>query len=174
MLSWIIAIALFALPVLELTVLIKTGQLIGFWATLALVVGAGILGAAVLSRQSLTVLRQTQTALEEGRAPIGPALDGAFLLLAGVLLMLPGLVSDAVALLLLIPPLRRLIARWSARYLLAHGNVQIWARRRERSRVRAGPDQSNSRDAGSGAIIEGEFERLGERSIDDPPRRDQR
>lgn len=172
MLRWILGLGVILLPVVELAVLIKTGQLIGLWATLGLVVGAGLLGAAVMSRQSMTVLRQTQTAMAEGRPPIGPALDGAFLLLAGVLLMIPGLVSDALALLLLIPPLRRLIARWSVTRLMAHGDVHVTVRGTRIDGARERPTGRPPANGRSGPVIEGEFERLGERDREGQPRRD--
>lgn len=168
MLRWVLGLGLFVLPVVELTVLIKTGQQVGFWATLGLVLGAGMLGAAILSRQSLTVLRQTQVALAEGRPPIGPALDGAFLLLAGGLLMFPGLVSDAIALLLLVPPIRRAIARWSVARLLASGTVRVKMRGTRINGAREPTAQPSSRKGGSDSIIEGEFKRLDERNVKEP------
>ena len=82
--------SLIALPILELALLIKTGQAIGFWPTLALVVGAAVLGGAIMSRQGISVARRTREAIAQGRPPVGPVLDGAFLLLAGALLITPG------------------------------------------------------------------------------------
>src|SRR5437763_526198 len=87
-----------ALPFAEIAVLFKTGQLIGFWATLAVLIGAGLLGATILSRQSLTAMRQMQLAMARGEPPVGPMLDSVFLFLAGVLLIAPGLITDALAL----------------------------------------------------------------------------
>jgi UPF0716 protein FxsA len=121
----VLAFILIALPLLELALLIKTGQVIGFWATLAMVVGAGVIGALVLSRQSLAVVRRTREAVAEGRPPVAPVLDGAFLLLAGTLLITPGFISDVLALLLLIPPLRRGVARWGVRRLVRSAHVRI-------------------------------------------------
>jgi UPF0716 protein FxsA len=151
----LIGLALIALPLLELALLIKTGQAIGFWATLGLVVGAGILGAAILSRQSLGVLRRTQEAIAQGRPPVAPVLDGAFLLFAAALLITPGFLSDVLALLLLVPPIRHRVARWSVRRLVhsAHGRISAFEAKRSASSAGA-----------EGPIIEGEFERLGEKT----------
>ena len=158
----IVGLLLILLPVAELAVLIKTGQVIGVWATVALVIGMALAGMLVLSRQSFTVFHQTLEALSEGRLPLGPVLDGLFLMLAGTLLLLPGLISDAAALVLLIPPVRRAVAVWSVQRLLR-------SRPMPESGGDAGwpPDGSARPNAagnrGGGPVIEGEFERLDER-----------
>ena len=158
----VLAFILIALPLLELALLIKTGQAIGFWATLAMVVGAGVIGALVLSRQSLAVVRRTREAVAQGRPPVAPVLDGAFLLLAGALLITPGFISDVLALLLLIPPLRRGVARWGVRRLVRSAHVRIGT---HRAGVEAEPSPSKA-TAAEGPIIEGEFERLGEKTTE--------
>ena len=82
---------LIVVPVLELALLVKTGQVIGVWPTLALVVTAAFTGHSIISRQSFTVLRQTLEAMSEGRPPVAQVLDGLFLMLAGALFLTPGL-----------------------------------------------------------------------------------
>ncbi len=149
----VLGLTLILLPVAELAVLIKTGQVIGVWATVALVIGMGFVGLLVLSRQSFTVLRKTLESMSEGRPPVEPVLDGLFLMLAGGLLVMPGLLSDAVALVLLVPPIRRAIARWSIRRILASPNVRIT--------INEGFEESR-RPPGGGPTIEGEFRRVDE------------
>ena len=90
----VLGLTLIALPMLELALLIKTGQAIGFWATLALLVAAAVIGGAIMSRQGISVARRTQEAIAQGRPPVGPVLDGAFLFLAGALLISPGFITD--------------------------------------------------------------------------------
>ena len=156
----LVGLLLIALPLCELALLIRTGQAIGFWPTLGLVVGAALLGGAVMSRQGLTVARKTQEAIALGRSPAGPALDGAFLLLAGGLLVMPGFITDGLALLLLIPPVRLGVARWCVRRLADRVHVEI-----ETPEART---PGNTHDAkghsASGPVIEGEFERLSEKA----------
>ena len=161
MLRLTLGLILIALPMVELALLIKAGQAIGVWATLGLVVGAGILGAAILAHQGTSVVRRTQQALAQGRPPVAPVLDGVFLVLAGVLLITPGFLSDALALLLLIPPVRRGVARWGVKQLVARAHVQL--------RAAGGKIRGRSRAAaccrpGQGPVIEGEFERLDEKA----------
>jgi UPF0716 protein FxsA len=156
----LLGLLLIALPLCELALLIRTGQAIGFWATLGLVAGAALAGAAVMSRQGLTVARKTQAAIALGLSPAGPALDGAFLLLAGGLLVMPGFITDGLALLLLIPPMRRAVARWCVRRLAESVHLELKAHEARR--------QGNTHEAqpnvAGGPIIEGEFERLSEKA----------
>lgn len=148
-----------ALPFLEIALLIKSGQVIGFWPTLAMVLGAGVLGAAIWSRQGLSVARKTREAIAQGRPPVGPVLDGAFLLLAGALLITPGFLTDILALLLLIPPIRHKIMRWTVRRLVERAHVQV---RTFDARIQSETGQSSP--GTKGPVIEGEFERLGEKT----------
>ncbi len=153
MIRLILGLVLILLPVAELAVLIKTGQSIGVWATVALVIGMGFAGLLVLSKQSFTVLRRTLESMSEGRPPVGPVLDGLFLMLAGALLVMPGLISDAAALVLLVPPIRRAIARWSIRRILENPNVRVT--------INEGAEPPR-RPPDDGTTIEGEFQRLDE------------
>lgn len=79
---------------------------IGLWATLGLLVAAGILGAVLARRQKILVLGRLQSELEHDRLPADALLDGVLLLVAAVLLIVPGILSDFAAIILLLPPLR--------------------------------------------------------------------
>jgi UPF0716 protein FxsA len=97
-------------PLAEILVLIVVGDAIGAgWTVLALV-GAGLLGIAVIRILGAASLRELQGALLRQEPPTGALVRGACVLLAGMLLIVPGFLSDAVALLLLIPPLRTALA----------------------------------------------------------------
>jgi UPF0716 protein FxsA len=173
MARFVLGLALIALPVLELALLIKTGQAIGFWATLGLLLAAGVLGAMIMSHQGISVARKTREAIALGRPPVGPVLDGAFLLLAGALLISPGFLTDVLALALLVPPVRRKMARWCVRSLVERAHVQ--ARMYEaRSQRRPGSSGQPPTAGGpvDGPLIEGEFERLGEKARTPHPGKD--
>jgi UPF0716 protein FxsA len=165
----VLGLTLIALPIFELALLIKTGQAIGFWATLGLVLGAGVIGAMIMSRQGLTVARRTREAVALGRPPVGPVLDGAFLLLAGALLISPGFITDVLALALLVPPIRRKVARWCVRRLVERAHVQV---KMHEARARGEPGPSGPSPASGGPVIEGEFERLGEKARAPHPGKD--
>jgi UPF0716 protein FxsA len=161
----VIGLILVALPFAELALLVKTAKAVGFWAMLGMVVGAGVLGAFVLSRAGSGALRRAAQAIDEGRPPMADTLDGAFLMMAGMLLITPGFLTDAMALLLLLPPLRRALARWAVRRVLARGGLdeQTATPAGDRS---GGTSHASPRDRGSGPIIEGGFERLSEKPSD--------
>jgi UPF0716 protein FxsA len=159
MLRLAVGLVFIVVPMLELLLLIEIGQGIGTLPTLALVIGTALTGALIISRQSLAVVSRTLEALSEGRTPVEPVLDGLFLLMAGALLLTPGLITDVVALALLVPPLRRLIARAAMRWALRRTKVHI-----ETFTAGSGPrDRRRADDDGS--VIEGEFERIDERPV---------
>jgi UPF0716 protein FxsA len=157
MLRLAVGLVFIVVPMLELLLLIQIGQSIGALPTVALVVGTALTGAFIISRQSLAVVSRTLEALSDGRTPVEPVLDGLFLLAAGALLLTPGLITDVVALALLVPPLRRLIARAAMRWALRRTRVHI-----ETFTARTGPEGWRP-TVDDGGVIEGEFERIDER-----------
>jgi UPF0716 protein FxsA len=162
-------LVLVAFPLLELVILIRTGQAIGLWPTVAIVLGTAFLGATVLRWQGFQVLNKLSADLEAGRPPIEPIADGAMLLVAGALLISPGLLTDVAGLLLLIPPVRTLIRHFVGQRILNSPDVftEVVTRRgtktRERDAVRR--PRSHSR-AEQGPIIEGDYERVDETGRD--------
>jgi UPF0716 protein FxsA len=110
--------SLLVLQLFDLGLLVVLSRSIGFWTTLAVLLGVGLVGSALARRESGRVWRSFQGALADGRAPEHGIIDGVLVLLGGVLLLLPGVLSDVVGLLLFVPPLRRALAarlreRWS-------------------------------------------------------------
>jgi UPF0716 protein FxsA len=160
-------------PLLEIALLVKLGSVFGFWPTFGIVVGTAVLGSSVLHHQGFAVLRRGQEALAAGRPPIEPVVDGVFLLISGLFLITPGLITDSIGILLLIPPLRRMIAKWSFGKLLANGTMSGsvftqtretgWGNRSPASGPAHDPRRSASPKSG-GPVIDGEFERLDERT----------
>lgn len=100
-----------AFPLIEIAVLIKAGEVIGFWPTITLLIGAGVLGVLVIRQQGLTMVGRMLNAASAGQLPVEPLLDSYVLVVAGALLIMPGFVSDVIGLLLLVPPLRALAIR---------------------------------------------------------------
>ncbi|MDB5623787.1 MAG: FxsA family protein [Devosia sp.] len=98
--------ALLLLPILEIALFIKVGQAIGLLSTLGLVIGAALLGVLLLRQQGVSVLGQLRREVGRGEMPARAIADAMMLGIAAVLLVLPGFFSDAVALCLLLPPVR--------------------------------------------------------------------
>jgi UPF0716 protein FxsA len=104
--------ALFAF--LELAVLIEIGDAIGTLGALALVVAGIVAGAMLVKRGGLGALRGAQDSLRRGEAPGGALFDGACIVAAGLLFAFPGVVSDLLALPLVLPWTRAALLRWLA------------------------------------------------------------
>ncbi|CAA7621926.1 FxsA family protein [Magnetospirillum sp. UT-4] len=110
--AWMVLLAVIAVPVIEIALFVKSAQLIGVLPTVLLAVGAGIAGIALVRLQGLGLLWRTRSQLDRGELPMAEVFDAVCLALAGGLLLLPGFLSDVVALALLLPPVRLLLRQW--------------------------------------------------------------
>jgi UPF0716 protein FxsA len=137
--GWILLLILIGWPVLEIAVFIQVGEAIGLLYTIVLFIAAGAFGLLLLRAEGLSLLMRAQRQMNEGIVPVNEAFNALCLVLAGVLLILPGFVTDFLALLLFVPPVRAAL-----RGLLVH-----WADTHRR-RARTGP----------GLVIEGDYEDL--------------
>jgi UPF0716 protein FxsA len=99
-------------PLVELYLLIRLGRYIGVGATVAIVIGTGVVGAWLTRMQGLRVLRELRQRIESGQMPTGPLIDGLLILVAGAVLLTPGLITDACGFLLLTPRFRAVVHRW--------------------------------------------------------------
>jgi UPF0716 protein FxsA len=97
-----------AVPAVELALLIELGRQIGTLGTLAIIVVTGAVGAALARQQGLRVLRDLQSEMGAGSLPADALIDGAIILLAGALLITPGILTDVFGFLCLVPATRAL------------------------------------------------------------------
>lgn len=115
-------------PIAELALLLEIGKHLGLAATLALIVATGALGAWLARRQGLGVLAEIRSEMAEGRLPAGRLVDGALILVAGAVLMTPGVLTDALGFFCLFPPGRRRLKSYLRRRFeraLRTGAVQV-------------------------------------------------
>ncbi|HHT9153705.1 MAG TPA: FxsA family protein [Candidatus Hypogeohydataceae bacterium YC40] len=120
-----------AIPLIEFYILLRLGQAIGLWPTLAIVFGTGLFGAIIAKRQGLAILRRLLYEMEQGILPAEALFDGVLLLLAGALLITPGLLTDTLGIMLLLPLTRRLIKAWLRKKIeqkIARGEIKIYTR----------------------------------------------
>lgn len=106
---------LIGVPMIELYVLIKVGSFIGALPTVVLTLGTAGLGVWLVRVQGLGVLARVGRSLAADELPALDLMDGALLLVAGLFLLLPGFVTDALGFLLLVPPVRHWLIRRSVR-----------------------------------------------------------
>lgn len=93
-------------PVVELVVIVQVGREIGVLNTIALLIVVGLVGAVLVRREGVGVMRRVQGAIARGEVPAREVVDGFLILFAGALLLTPGFVSDVLAVVLLVPPAR--------------------------------------------------------------------
>ena len=113
-------------PIAEIFVIIQVGQAIGALPTVGLLILDSIVGAWLLRSQGRRVWAAFREALAAGRVPHREILHGALVIVGGAFLLTPGFISDAVGLLLLIPPTRAAIAGGITRMLVRRGPLR-WA-----------------------------------------------
>lgn len=108
------------LQIFELALLVWLCEETSLALVLALVVGSGLAGSWLLRRQARVLFRPARPARVVGGSSGNPVFDGFAVMLAGVLLIMPGVLTDLLALALLLPPSRRLLGRGAARWVAAN------------------------------------------------------
>ncbi len=112
--------ALILVLLLELTSLVWLVRHIGLLPTMGVTALGTVVGAGMAKHQGRRVFRDWQAALASGQPPAAGALDAMLVVASGILFALPGLLTDALGLILLWPPARRLSARYLRRWLQRH------------------------------------------------------
>ena len=100
------------IPIIELSLLIKIGHSLGIVNTIGIVVITGVIGAYMAKMQGLRILIRIQEDVNQGIMPADKLFDGILILCSGILLITPGLLTDIVGFLGLIPLTRNLFKRW--------------------------------------------------------------
>lgn len=135
----------FLLPALEIGLFIVIGGYLGLWETLALVFLTVFLGFAIINMQKLTIKR-LQHNLRNSVNPANPLANEAFILIAGILLIIPGFFTDFLAVLLLIPPIRSLFIHKISNRLKMQGSMYYSSA------------QNHQSQPASETVLDGEYE----------------
>jgi len=106
-----VALLVLLVPVVEIWLLVQIGHQIGVWPTLGMLVVTAILGFQLARAEGLRVLREVQTALAVGKPPERELIGTFLVFVGGMLLVFPGVLTDAAGVLLLLPPTRALVVR---------------------------------------------------------------
>jgi len=113
-------------PVAELYVLIEVGKKIGSLTTIGIIIFTGILGAYLVKNQGFLILKKIQNDLNDGIMPGDSLIQGAIILVGGILLLTPGFVTDTVGFIFLIPASRNVLKKYLLKWLkgkIAEGNI---------------------------------------------------
>jgi len=97
------------LPFLELMILLKLAELTSALTTLGIIIATGVVGVALARRQGLGVIRRLTAELEAGEMPTTSLVDALLIFVAGALLITPGVITDSIGFLLLVPFFRRFV-----------------------------------------------------------------
>jgi UPF0716 protein FxsA len=120
---------LISLPVLEVASIVEVSRWVGPLATFLLLAASATFGIFLIRSQSVMAGRRMMAALQSGTPPQEPLLETGAIMLAGALFMIPGFVSDILALFLLLPAARRLM--WRGMSLGFRGRVRVWRTERQ-------------------------------------------
>jgi UPF0716 protein FxsA len=126
---FLIFFLLISLPVLEVASIVEVSRWVGPLAAFLLLAASVTFGVFLIRSQSLMAGRRVMAAMQAGTPPEEPLLDTGAIMLAGVLFMIPGFVSDILALFLLLPAARRLM--WRGMSLGFRGRVRTWRTERQ-------------------------------------------
>ena len=122
---FLLLLLLVALPIAELAVLVQVAGSIGVFETIGLLILVSIVGVWLAKRAGLGVVARMRETQARGEAPSRELADGALILLAAGLLVLPGFISDAFGILLLLPPIRAGVRTLVLRRFRGSGNVVV-------------------------------------------------
>lgn len=165
---WLLAIFI-GIPLIEIALFVQIGGEIGLAWTIIIVIATAIAGTMMLRVQGLAVMGRAQDTMKAGEVPVGSLIDGLFLLIAGILLLTPGFLTDFIGFLFFVPAVRQTIGRFLWSRIAQSGSVSInGVRAGGRNR---GPQQGGHTD--KGLIIEGEIihDISGEPNSDNQPER---
>ncbi|WP_315905304.1 FxsA family protein [Vibrio fluvialis] len=108
----ILLILFIAVPVIEIGLFIQVGGVLGLWPTIALVLITAFVGASLVRSQGLHTLMTVQQRMQNGEIPAQQIVEGVMLAVAGVLLLTPGFMTDAMGMLILLPSPRAMLAKY--------------------------------------------------------------
>jgi UPF0716 protein FxsA len=143
-------------PIIEISLFIQIGGKIGGFNTLALVIVTAALGAFCVKREGIATLQSAQQKLQQNQMPAKELIAGAGLLVAGVLLITPGFMTDLFGFLLILPFSRK----WLLERLLKRSNIAFTSHHNDSQHTYSQHQHSTSNhtgDAEQGNVFEGEY-----------------
>ena len=120
-----LALLFLVVPFVELFVLIQVGQAIGALPTIALLVVVSIVGAWLVKKEGLGVVRRAQAQMRGGQVPATELVDGILILFAGALMLTPGFFTDVFGIALMIPTVRRALRGLASKQLSRRAALRL-------------------------------------------------
>ena len=116
-------------PLVELAILVYLGTIIGVLYTILIVIATGIIGALLARQQGLATMSRISSSIESGVIPSDELFSGLLILIGGLLLLTPGIITDIVGFTLLFPQSRSIIRRWLKGYIrrrIERAQIDYW------------------------------------------------
>lgn len=142
------------LPIIEIALLINVGEQIGGWNTVGIVILTAFIGAYLVRKEGLSTLMTAQQKMQMGAMPGQEMAEGLLLVIAGVLLVTPGFVTDGIGFLFSMPITRPVIAK----SLLKQLTVKVVNGQQQAAYYQQQQWSQQAQPKDKGDIIEGEFE----------------
>ena len=117
--------AFILVPLIELYLLLQLAEVTSVPLTIGIVIGTGVLGSLLARREGTIAWYRFRSALGEGRVPSREIQDGLMIVFAAALLLTPGLLTDIVGFMMLLPIGRNLIRRLFLRRIAGRTNIQV-------------------------------------------------
>ena len=150
--SLILLLLFVGIPVLEISMFISVGTVIGLGPTLAIVIATAIIGAVLVKKQGLKTLFSAQKNLRNNQLPIHEFFDGLILIVAGLFLITPGFVTDSIGLLLFLPQIKMFLKNIISNLLVARTAAGVYTNINNTEPIRP-----------TNPTIDGEFETVDQR-----------
>ncbi len=141
-------------PIIEIALLIQVAEVIGGWPTIALIVLTALVGARLVKQQGLSAIQNAQLEMAQGKMPAQELFTGICVIIAGVLLLTPGIMTDLFGFLLLMPPVRARLAKG----LAGQAQVKMTTVYTQQSMYRDNGSEGTEPHRGP-TTLEGEFKR---------------
>ncbi len=120
----ILFLLLFVIPLVELYFLIQVGEEIGALPTVLLTIFTAIAGIALMRMQGLAIMQKAQISMASGQPPATEVMEGVFIFLGGIFLFFPGLITDGIGFLLLMPFVRHFLIKQSVSGMQSRGGFR--------------------------------------------------
>lgn len=150
----IVLAVIISVPVVEIYTFVAVGGEIGAVPTIVATLATAAAGIALFRSQGQGLAARAQESIDRGEMPLTEVLDAIGLAMAGVLLLIPGFVTDVIGFLLFMPPLRVLLVGALLKRVLASSNSTVWVARGRGAGFRPGESGRGT----SGPVIDGDFE----------------
>lgn len=161
----LLAVLLIAIPILEVWLLVQVGQKIGLLPTVLILIAQAIIGVLLMRHEGSRAWKALNDAFTQGKVPTGELADAALILVGGVLLMLPGFLTDIIGFVFLLrwtrPVARKIIAFFVARRINRLGIPVMRARLDTENLIEGETVEqttSNRRSSADPIVISGEIE----------------